>query len=175
MIQLLTKQKETHRRREQTYGCWEEGTVRESDIDMYTLLYLKWITNKDLPYSTWNSAQCSVAAWMGEEFEGEWIHVYVGWARLLSTWQLSQDCLSAVLQCNIKTWKKKRMYFQLLNISGQYMQSTQKQHTPITRNKSCSSRSWHHSTPHPGYETLGRSRDCPELCPAVKYSNLDKL
>ena len=65
MIQLLTKQKETHRRREQTYGCWEEGTVRESDIDMYTLLYLKWITNKDLPYSTWNSAQCYVAAWMG--------------------------------------------------------------------------------------------------------------
>ena len=27
-------------------------------MDMYTLLYLKWITNKDLPYSTWNSAQC---------------------------------------------------------------------------------------------------------------------
>ena len=25
---------------------------------MYTLLYLKWITNKDLLYSTWNSAQC---------------------------------------------------------------------------------------------------------------------
>ena len=29
------------------------------------LLYLKWITNKDLLYSTWNSAQCCVAAWMG--------------------------------------------------------------------------------------------------------------
>ena len=24
-------------------------------MDMYTLLYLKWITNKDLLYSTWNS------------------------------------------------------------------------------------------------------------------------
>ena len=44
---------------------------------MHTLLYLKWITNKDLLYSTWNSAQCYVAAWMGGEFEGEWIHVYV--------------------------------------------------------------------------------------------------
>ena len=41
---------------------WREGIVREYGTDMYTLLYLKWITNKDLLYSTWNSAQCSVAA-----------------------------------------------------------------------------------------------------------------
>ena len=47
-------------------------------MDVYTLLYLKWITNKDLLYSTGNSAQCYVAAWMGGEFWGEWIHVYVG-------------------------------------------------------------------------------------------------
>ena len=46
-------------------------------MDMYILLYLKWITNKDLLYSTWNSAQCYVAAWMGGEFGGEWIPVYV--------------------------------------------------------------------------------------------------
>ena len=38
---------------------------------MYTLLYLKWITNKDLLYSTWNSAQGYVAAWMGGEFGRE--------------------------------------------------------------------------------------------------------
>jgi len=31
---------------------------------MYTLLNLKWITNKDLLYSTWDSAQYHVAAWM---------------------------------------------------------------------------------------------------------------
>ena len=42
---------------------------------MYSLLYLKWITNKDLLYSTWNSAQCYVAAWMGAEFGREWINV----------------------------------------------------------------------------------------------------
>ena len=54
----------------------EEGIVREFEIDMHTLLYLKWITNKDLLYSTWNSAQCYVAAWMGGEFEKQ-IHVYV--------------------------------------------------------------------------------------------------
>ena len=57
-----------------------EGIVREFGIDMYTLLYLKWITNKDLLCSTGNSAQCSVAAWMGREFRGEWIHVYI-WPR----------------------------------------------------------------------------------------------
>ena len=44
---------------------------------MYTLLYLKWITNKELLYSIWNSAQRYVAAWMGGEFGGEWILVYV--------------------------------------------------------------------------------------------------
>jgi len=46
-------------------------------MDMHTRLYLKWITNRDLTYSTGNSAQCYVAAWMGGEFEEEWIHVYV--------------------------------------------------------------------------------------------------
>ena len=35
------------------------------DVGLYMLLYLKWITNKDLLYDTWNSAQCSVPAWMG--------------------------------------------------------------------------------------------------------------
>ena len=44
------------------------GIVREFGIDMYTLLYLKWITNKDLLDSTGNSAQCYMAAWMGGEF-----------------------------------------------------------------------------------------------------------
>ena len=31
-----------------------------------TMLYLKQITNNNLLYSTWNSAQCYMAAWMGE-------------------------------------------------------------------------------------------------------------
>ena len=46
-------------------------------MDMYTLPYLKWIANKDILYSTVNSAQSYVAAWMGGEFGGKWIHVYV--------------------------------------------------------------------------------------------------
>ena len=43
---------------------------------MCTLLYLKWITNKDLLYGIRNSAQCYVAARMGEEFGGEYRRMY---------------------------------------------------------------------------------------------------
>ena len=49
----------------------------EFGMGLHTLLCLKCITNKDLPYSASNSAQYYVAAWMGGEFGGEWIHVYV--------------------------------------------------------------------------------------------------
>ena len=70
-------QRETHRLRKQTYGGWVERIVMEFGKVMYTLLYLKWVTNKDLLQSTGNSAQCYVAAWMGGQFGGEWIHVYV--------------------------------------------------------------------------------------------------
>ena len=37
-------------------------------MDMYILLYLKWITKKDFLYRTWNSAQYYVAAWIGGKF-----------------------------------------------------------------------------------------------------------
>ena len=37
-----------------------EGTVRDFGKVMYTLLYLKWITNEDLMYDTWNSTQSYV-------------------------------------------------------------------------------------------------------------------
>ena len=48
LMNLLTKEKETHRLREQNYGCWWVGTVGEFGMDICTLLYLKWINNKDL-------------------------------------------------------------------------------------------------------------------------------
>ena len=54
-----------------------EGIVRGFRIDMYTLLYLKWITNKLPVYSTWNCTQCYMPAWMGEGFRGEGVHVYL--------------------------------------------------------------------------------------------------
>ena len=59
---------------------------------MYTVLYLKWIANRDLLYNAGNCVQCYMAVWMGEEFEGEWIHVY-GWLGLVAVpLKLSQHC-----------------------------------------------------------------------------------
>ena len=49
-------------------------------------------TNKDLLNSMWNSAQCYVAAWMGGEFAGKWIHVYVWLSPFSVHLKLSQHC-----------------------------------------------------------------------------------
>ena len=40
--------------------------VREFEMDVHTLPYLKWITNKDFMYRAGSSARHCVAAWMGE-------------------------------------------------------------------------------------------------------------
>ena len=70
-MKLITKQKETDRLRKQTQGSQGEGIVKDFGKVMYTLLYLKWITNKNLLYSTRNTAQCYVVAWRGGEFGDE--------------------------------------------------------------------------------------------------------
>ena len=76
--------KHTQRLREQTYSNrgeeLGEGIVRELGINMYTLLYLKWITNNDLLNSTGN---CSLLCGSldGREFGGKWIHVCI-WLKL---------------------------------------------------------------------------------------------
>ena len=48
MIQmnLFTKQKETHRLRKGTHGCQGEVIVRVFGKVIYTVLHLKWITQK---------------------------------------------------------------------------------------------------------------------------------
>ena len=47
-------------------ASWKiRNASRKKLSSVYTLLYLKWITSKDLVYRKWNSAQCYVAAWMG--------------------------------------------------------------------------------------------------------------
>ena len=45
-----------------TRGRMGEGIVRKFGMDTDTLLYLKGIATKDLLYSTWNPAQCYMAA-----------------------------------------------------------------------------------------------------------------
>ena len=58
-----------------------EGTVRESGMDMDTLLYLTWRTSKDLLDSTGNSAQHSVISlWFLGEGWGKGKSGSLGWA-----------------------------------------------------------------------------------------------
>ena len=62
------------------------GIVRELGVDMYTLLYLKWITNKAQLQSTGNSAQChGHHEWEGSLGENGYMFMY-GRVPLLSTW-----------------------------------------------------------------------------------------
>ena len=66
-------------------------------MDKYTALF-KMVTNKDLLYSIGNSVHCYVAAWMGGEFGGEWIHAYV-WLSSFSVYlKLSQYRLFSSVQ-----------------------------------------------------------------------------
>ena len=90
----------------------EGGRVREFGMDMYTLLYLKWITNKDLLCGRGSSAQCYAAALTGGEFGGEKIHVYVWLSPFKVHLKLSQHCLLigyTQIQ-NKKFFKKKKMF-----------------------------------------------------------------
>ena len=61
-------------------------------VMFYTLLCLKWRTNKNLLCSTWNSAQGYVPAWTGGGFGGEWIHVCVWLTPFTVPLKLSQHC-----------------------------------------------------------------------------------
>ena len=68
-MDLYTKQKQTHRRRKQTYG-YEKGKEgekinQEYGINRYKLLYIKQISNKDLLYSTGNYIQYLVINYNG--------------------------------------------------------------------------------------------------------------
>ena len=105
--------KQTHR--EWTYGyqggeVWGEGRVREFGTDMYTLLYLEWVTNRDLLCSTRNSSQSYVAPRTRGEF-GEngcvcvyvcvciyiYIYIYIyGSMALLCTWNYHKLLIGCV-------------------------------------------------------------------------------
>ena len=46
-------------------------------IDIYTVLYIKQIANKNLLCSTGNSTQYCAMTYVGKESKKEWIHVYI--------------------------------------------------------------------------------------------------
>ena len=70
-----------------SWGRMGEGIVKEFGINKYTLLYLKWRTKKDLPDSTWNSAQCLCGSLDGRGIGGEWIYACVWLNTLGSHWK----------------------------------------------------------------------------------------
>ena len=92
-MNLLTKPKETHRLRKGTHGCQGEGIVKDFGKVMYKLLYLKWIANKNLLFSTWNCAQRYVPAWMGGGLGENGYHVYA-W---LSPFTCSPESITTLL------------------------------------------------------------------------------
>ena len=76
-MNLLTKQKETHRLRKWTYGC--QGDRRGEglwDGHVHTAIF-EMDNQQDLLYSTRNCAHCYVPAWMGGRSGGEWTRVYI--------------------------------------------------------------------------------------------------
>ena len=85
----------------------QSSIVREFGINMYSLLYLKWISNKDLLYSTGNSAQCYVEVWMRKEFGKEWMHALLCMAESPSLF--ARNCHNFVnqLDSNVKNEKLK--------------------------------------------------------------------
>ena len=92
-----------------------EGIVREFGMVMYILLYLKWKTNKDLLYSTKNSAQYYVAAWMGGEFGGEWINIEIQLNSFVIHRKLPHHCLLiGFIPIQNKNLKKKKVRWYLI-------------------------------------------------------------
>ena len=79
-------------------GRIEEGIVREFGMDRDTSLYLTWRTSKDQLPSTGNSASCRAAAWLGGEFGGAWVHVYVCLSPFAVHLKVSQHFRSAIPQ-----------------------------------------------------------------------------
>ena len=86
MIQmnLLTKQKETHRLRQQTYGSWvakrmRGRAVREFGMDMYTLPYLKWVSNNGLLYTAHGTLPSVTwqPGWEGSLEENGYMCIYI--------------------------------------------------------------------------------------------------
>ena len=78
-MNLSTKQKQTHRYREQTcghQGAGGRGTDWEFGISRCKLLYIGWINNKVLLYSAGNYIQYLVINHNGKEYEKECIDMY---------------------------------------------------------------------------------------------------
>ena len=76
-INLSMKQKRTHRHREQTCSCGGWGGLEwEFGVSRCKLLYIGWINNRVLLYSTGNSIQYPEIKHNGKEYKKECIYMY---------------------------------------------------------------------------------------------------
>ena len=80
-MNLSMKQKQNQGRREQTCGCQGGGEGRggmewEFGVSRCKLLYIEWINNKVLLYSTGNYIQYPVINHNGKEYEKECTHMH---------------------------------------------------------------------------------------------------
>ena len=78
---LFAEQKETHRLCE-TYGYGRGQVGPDKDglgvgIGIFIQLYMEWLANGDLLYSTGNSTQYSVIIYVRKESESEWMYVHI--------------------------------------------------------------------------------------------------
>ena len=67
MTQMNFSMKQTHRHREQTCGCQGGGMEWEFGVSSCQLLYIGWINNKVLLYSTGNHIQYPAMNHNGKE------------------------------------------------------------------------------------------------------------
>ena len=79
-------------------GCG--GINQEFKIHIYTLVYIKQITNKNLQYSTGSSTQYSVITYVEKEFEKECIYVQLNHSA--AHLKLTQHYTSTIFQHKIK-------------------------------------------------------------------------
>ena len=80
-------------------------------VEISFLLCLKWITNKHLLYSTWNSAQCYVPDWIwGVPGENGYIDTY-DWVPSLSTWNYHNIVNQLYPSIKQKVWSLKKNTF----------------------------------------------------------------
>ena len=92
-MNLSTKQKQTDRYREQTYGCQERGYGRRIDwevgVSRCRLLYMEAINNKVLLHSTGNHTQYPEKSPNGKEYKR--MHICI--TESLCCTELTQFCV----------------------------------------------------------------------------------
>ena len=123
-MNLLMKQKESHRLRKQTHGSLGRSIVREFGKVMYTLLYSKRIITRTC-YKA-RGTQCCVPAWMGGGWETTNTCIFMA-ASLHCSFETITTMLigyTPVQNKRLKIWKKKSFITFLTSFLGSKFESS---------------------------------------------------